>query len=108
MSYIEEFCDAIAILNGGTVALQGDLRQIKRDYPRDRLVVASPDADRICGDFPGRCTRRQDGTLLLTLSDPDQKRAVMGQLAQRYDVDELRVFEPSLNDIFVEYAGGQV
>ena len=25
-----------------------------------------------------------------------------------YDIDEVKVFEPSLNDIFVEYAGEQV
>jgi ABC-2 type transport system ATP-binding protein len=107
MNYIEEFCDSIAILNGGTVALQGDLREIKRNYPRNRLVAASPQADRILGDFPGRCVRREDGSLLLTLPSPDQKQAVMRQLAEDYDVDEIRVFEPSLNDIFVEYAGGQ-
>lgn len=36
MSYIEEFCDSIAILNAGRVALHGDLHDIKRDYPRDQ------------------------------------------------------------------------
>ena len=27
--------------------------------------------------------------------------------AEKYDIDEIKVFEPSLNDIFVEYAGNQ-
>ena len=31
----------------------------------------------------------------------------MKMLAEQFDIDEIRVFEPSLNDIFVEYAGGQ-
>ena len=26
-------------------------------------------------------------------------------LVDNYDIDEVKVFEPSLNDIFVEYAG---
>ena len=30
---------------------------------------------------------------------------MMQSLAERYDIDEIRVYEPSLNDIFVEYAG---
>lgn len=30
MSYIEEFCDSIAILNQGHIALSGDLQEIKR------------------------------------------------------------------------------
>jgi ABC-2 type transport system ATP-binding protein len=44
---------------------------------------------------------------MIPLSSPEAKQAVMKQLLERYDVDEIRVFEPSLNDIFVEYAGGQ-
>ena len=31
------------------------------------------------------------------------KAQLMQQIASRFDVDEIRVFEPSLNDIFVEY-----
>lgn len=31
----------------------------------------------------------------------------MQMLTQKYNIDEIRVFEPSLNDIFVEYAGDQ-
>ena len=30
------------------------------------------------------------------------------RLVENYDIDEVKVFEPSLNDIFVEYAGEQV
>ena len=32
----------------------------------------------------------------------------MGQLVARYDIDRVQVYEPSLNDIFVEYAGNHV
>lgn len=32
----------------------------------------------------------------------------MKYLVEHYDIDEVKVFEPSLNDIFVEYAGQQV
>ena len=33
---------------------------------------------------------------------------MMRQLAETYDIDEIKVFEPSLNDIFVEYTEQQV
>jgi ABC-2 type transport system ATP-binding protein len=32
----------------------------------------------------------------------------MKRLVEEYDIDEVKVFEPSLNDIFVEYAGEQI
>lgn len=106
MSYIEEFCDSIAIINSGRVVLSGDLSDIKRNYPRNRLIVRSPQWKQIAKDFPGSIPGKDDH-LTIPLPSPDQKQAVMQRLSQTYDVDEIRIFEPSLNDIFVEYAGGQ-
>lgn len=105
MSYIEEFCDSIAILNKGVVALHGDLREIKREYPRDRLVVRTVEPNVISSDFGDACKVMENGDLLIRLNAPEEKKAVMTRLIQNYDIDEVKVFEPSLNDIFVEYAG---
>ncbi len=105
MSYIEEFCDSIAILNEGKVAISGDLRDIKRNYVRNRLVVRSEHPDSIQNDFGASCTVMDNGDLMIYLSSAEDKKATMKQLVENYDIDEVRVFEPSLNDIFVEYAG---
>ena len=108
MSYIEEFCDSIAILKDGVVAIHGDLHDIKRDYPRDRLVVRTETPDAILADFGSCCTVLENGSLMIRLSSPSEKKAVMTRLVDGYDIDEVKVFEPSLNDIFVEYAGDAV
>jgi len=105
MSYIEEFCDSIAILNKGVVALHGDLREIKRNYPRNRLLIRSEDSQSILADFGSSCSLTDNGDLVLRLGDPSEKKAVMTRLVEHYEIDEVKVFEPSLNDIFVEYAG---
>ena len=105
MAYIEEFCDSIAILKDGKVAITGDLRDIKRDYPRDRLVVRTQMPEKILADFGDVCTQAENGDLMIQLKDPAEKKSVMARLTEGYDIDEVRVFEPSLNDIFVEYAG---
>ncbi len=105
MSYIEEFCDSIAILNAGKVALHGDLHDIKRNYVRDRLVVRTEEPEQIRADFGDACSIMEDGSLMIRLKDAGEKKAAMKRLAENYDIDEMKVFEPSLNDIFVEYAG---
>lgn len=107
MNYIEEFCDRIAILNNGSIALKGDLRDIKRSYPRNRLVIRSAENARIASAYPSQCSAGENGALILSLSSPEQKNETMKILAENYDIDEMKVFEPSLNDIFVEYAGRQ-
>ena len=104
MSYIEEFCDSIAIINNGKIVLHGDLHDIKRDYPRDRLVVRTEKPEVITADFGDACSVCDSGELLIQLTSPDEKKSVMSRLAENYDIDEIKVFEPSLNDIFVEYA----
>ena len=108
MSYIEEFCDSIAIINAGKVAISGDLHEIKRNYPRDKIVVSTMVPEKIKAELGDICTEREDGTLLIQLRSPDEKRSIMKRLVENYDIDEVKVFEPSLNDIFVEYAGAQV
>lgn len=108
MNYIEEFCDEIAILNAGRVVLSGNLSEIKRTYPRDRLVVRSPQNNEIEKLFGSRCTRTEDGALLLQLQSTNEKAAAMQQLTEQFDLDEVKVFEPSLNDIFVQYTKEQI
>jgi ABC-2 type transport system ATP-binding protein len=108
MNYIEEFCDEIAILNSGKIVLSGALTDIKRSYPRDRLIVRSREIDRILSDFSGRCQPGQSDEVIITLSSPEEKGIVMTRLSENYDIDEVRVAEPTLNDIFVEYTGEAV
>ena len=67
MSYIEEFCDSIAILNAGKVVLHGDIREIKRNYLRDRLVVRTENPEQIKADFKDDCTVQEDGSLIVSI-----------------------------------------
>ena len=108
MSYIEEFCDSIAIINAGKVAISGDLHDIKRNYVRDKLVVSTVSPEKIISELGDACTKRDDRTLIIQLSSPDEKQGMMKRLVEAYDIDEIKVFEPSLNDIFVEFAGEQI
>lgn len=105
MNYIEEFCDSIAILNQGRVALTGDLHSIKRAYPRNRLFIRTENEAPLLSAFPEVCRKAPGGGLFFDLAAAEDKSSVMTALAGRYDIDEIKVWEPSLNDIFVAYAG---
>lgn len=103
MNYIEEFCDSIAILRSGKVAVAGELYDIKRSYPRDRLVISSSDAHRIAENEGGSVLSSNEA--VLQMSSPEAKRETMLRLCSEYDIDSISVYEPTLNDIFVQYAG---
>lgn len=103
MNYIEEFCSKIGIINNGEMVLQGNLHDIKRNYVRDRLVVRSEYSERIIEKLGSQCSVNESGELIIKLNSAGDKQRMMRELTENFDIDEIKVFEPSLNDIFVEY-----
>ena len=114
MSYVEEFCDAIAVINQGEVVLEGDLKEIKREYGRDRLMLAAENMDggqleeTLSRDFAGlvRVCGRKKEFLILELTGSAGRRQVMERLAaSEIEVERFGSYAPSLNDIFVAKVG---
>ena len=103
MNYIEEFCDDITIINQGKTVLKGSLEEIKKSYPRDTLAVRTGKAQEILSAFPVNSRQVDRGLVEIKLPAPDAKQQTMKLLAEKFDPDEIKVLEPSLNDIFIEY-----
>lgn len=103
MNYIEEFCSKIGIINNGEMVLQGNLHEIKHNYVRDRLVVRTEYPEKIIEKLGSQCTANERGELIIKLKSADDKQRMMRELTENFDIDEIKVFEPSLNDIFVQY-----
>lgn len=114
MSYVEEFCDNIAIINRGEVVLAGELKEIKKEYGRNRLMLAAENcsleelARRIEGEWQGLaavCGRKKE-FLILELKEGADRRSVLEKLAgSDIEVEKFGRYEPSLNDIFVAKVG---
>ena len=103
MNYVEEFCDNIAILNGGEIVLSGNIHDIKRSYKRDKLVIRTEKANPIISAYGSAVKQNEDGTLLLKMDSEADKQRIMQEITSKYEIDEIRVYEPTMNDIFVEY-----
>ncbi len=113
MNYIEEFCNGIAVLNSGKIVLNGQISEIKRSYPRDKIAVSSSDADKILPvlirEMGGKVVSAEkskdaENTLSIQLKEAAFKGELLQKLSsQGFDIDDFRVCEPSLNDIFVQY-----
>ncbi|MCI8543400.1 MAG: ATP-binding cassette domain-containing protein [Lachnospiraceae bacterium] len=114
MSYVEEFCDDIAVINQGQVVLVGKLKEIKREYGRNRLMLSAENyaleelarkVEREWADLISVSDRKKE-FLILELKEGADRRKVMAALARSdVDVERFGGYEPSLNDIFVEKVG---
>lgn len=103
MNYIEEFCDDIAILNDGKIVLSGNIADIKHSYDRSKIIISSPDILKI-KDFLTEVSTVENNKLTVQLNSAKDKADLLFRIAEnKFDIDEIKVYEPSLNDIFVEY-----
>ncbi|MDR3304634.1 MAG: ATP-binding cassette domain-containing protein [Clostridiales Family XIII bacterium] len=119
MGQVEEFCDDICIIDAGHAILEGNLSEIKRSYPRNRIYIAA-DADGAAGGAAGaeklsallrdlpfvRAAEPYEAGLAVTIDEPGKKRALLqAAVGAGLSIDVFSVIEPTLEQIFVEKAG---
>lgn len=116
MSYVEEFCEDIVLLNHGDVVLSGNLRDIKKEYGHNRLVIA---LEKCSGEAAVGMIKEKMGEKLQVISQRQEEVVVemTGEATRKEILEELLEngmipehfgnYEPSLTEIFVERAGDQ-
>lgn len=115
MSYVEEFCEDIVIINHGEVVLSGHLDTIKRDFGKDQLVLSALDLS--LEEFTDQLQSRLSDIVQITgqtkedvivrLNEGISRRELLAKLSQMEDIsiEHFETYKPSLNDIFVARAG---
>lgn len=116
MSYVEEFCEDIVLLNYGDVVLSGNLREIKKEYGNNRLVIAlentrgETSAERIREKMSEKLQvigQRQEEVVVEMTGETTRKEVLEGLLEKGLVPEHFGNYEPSLTEIFVERAGDQ-
>ena len=113
MNYVEEFCQDIAILSRGEIVLDTSIEAHKRTYDRRHLVLDIPDAAqkkavRYLSDKGLRAEEMRGDVHLYVPQISDTLSILSGMNAEGIPVEGYRVFEPTLEDIFVEYTSDAV
>lgn len=116
MSYVEEFCENIAIINSGEVVLDGELSAIKREYGRDRIVINAQNysveqlRDKLkaeCSDILEITDTKKDYCIIKLKEDATRKQILERIVQSDIDLEHFEDYKPSLNDIFVAKVGDE-
>lgn len=116
MSYVEEFCEDIAIIDKGNIVLSGELKTVKKKYGENRIILNSSnfkidELKEICeNDFSDFVVVNEvrDEFILLEIKEASSKKEFLSALSSSsIDVSLFGDYEPSLNDIFVSKVGGK-
>lgn len=114
MSYVEEFCEDIAIIDKGNVVLSGNLDEIKRKFGENQLVVSATNmsrdkletffADKLAA--MAEVTGRNKDDIIIRLNEGiTRKKLLLTLIEMDVDIEHFETYKPSLNDIFVAQVG---
>ena len=117
MSYVEEFCKDIVIINNGEVVLSGDLMEIKREFGNNQIVISGKDIDTDemtefvktkMSDIV-ECTGISRDCVIVKLINNSTKKDILKRLCEfdDFELEHLEDYKPSLNEIFVAKVGEQ-
>jgi ABC-2 type transport system ATP-binding protein len=111
MPYVEDFCRHICILRDGRISADGNIKDIKKSYPRNRIAVVPEGPTReflggIAGDAEIKTitteTADRGEYIEFVLKSPDDKNNLFALFGERkLGIDSFSVIEPTLEDIFV-------
>ena len=106
MEHVEELCENITILHRSAPVLQGSIREIKKRFPRERVVIAADQPIQGLETVPGvrSFTKEGDGYALV-IDSPETAQAVLRHALAQGPVRHFELLEPTLNEIFIKTVG---
>lgn len=107
MSTIEEFCSNILILNKGKTVLQGNLREIKDQYPANRVQIEANEsiAENIA-KLGLEIENEKNNEYTVKIDNEEQAHNLLNELVKDgKTINKFEITKPTLNDIFIEKVG---
>lgn len=109
MHTIEEFCTDILILNKGKTVLKGNIKDIKKTYKANRLVIETEeDITKIIENKKLTIENSHDNLYIIKINEEKEGYDLLQSLIkEKINIDKFEIMKPTLNDIFIEKVGAK-
>lgn len=106
MEHVEELCRNITILHRSNTVVQGEIKEIKDRYPREKVRLVTSGEIRGLETIPGvrKVEKLESGWMLYIDKEAAAQRILQTAMAQG-DVLRFEIMEPTLNEIFIKEVG---
>ncbi|HEY8528685.1 MAG TPA: ABC transporter ATP-binding protein [Paenibacillaceae bacterium] len=106
MEHVEELCRNITILDRSKTVLHGSLREIKRRFPQERVVLATEGEVQGLESLPGvRSVLRTEAGYEIRIEREDVAQDILRHAMAQAPVRRFELMEPTLNEIFIKTVG---
>lgn len=109
MHTIEEFCTNILIINKGKTVLKGNIKDIKKTYPANRIIIETEeDIKDIIKEQNLKIENSHDNSYVVKIDDEKQGHELLKNIVKKkIDINKFEIMKPTLNDIFIEKVGAK-
>jgi len=109
MEQVEQMCDDICLINHGRQVLSGGLKEVKRRYGKNTVIIDYEGPDNFLGgsDLVKHHNRFPNYSEILLNDGADAQELLKRALAAGARVNRFELVEPSLNEIFIESVTGK-
>ncbi|WP_223067076.1 ABC transporter ATP-binding protein [Paenibacillus caui] len=106
MEHVEELCRNITILHKSNSVIQGDLREIKKRYPREEVFLGTTSPVAGLEEIAGVTgVERKERGYLIRISDVADAKHILAAAMEQSEVEHFEIKEPTLNQIFIKEVG---
>lgn len=111
MDQVEKMCDQIALISRGRLVLEGSMREVKAQYPRNRVVMQFSGDESFLAHPSIEVAKNYGGHAEIKLRsepgrEPDAQPLLAEAVARGTRITRFEVMEPTLEEIFIETIGG--
>ncbi|MFA7327833.1 MAG: ATP-binding cassette domain-containing protein [Candidatus Kapaibacterium sp.] len=108
MEQVEQMCDDICLINKGKAILQGNVREIKKSFGRDTILLEfEGDASFILDNLMLKVVNQTAHRIELKIIDSSfDSKSFFNELNQKLEVYKFELVEPSFHEIFIQSVKG--
>ena len=107
MTSIEEFCSEVIILDKGKTVLKGNLKDIKKEYPANKIeIITLENISEYLSNLNLKTIFSKNNEYLIEIKNEEQGFELFNLLSKNnVQVIKFEIKKPSLHDIFIERVG---
>lgn len=106
MEQVEQMCDDICLFNKGKVVLTGNLRQVKKDFGKNTVLIEFEGDPGFLDQLENvRINNRSTNFAEIRLLDGQNHQNILKKAMSASEIHKFQLVEPSLNEIFISTVG---
>jgi len=106
MEQVEQMCDDICLFNNGKVVLTGNLRQLKKEFGKNTVLIEFEGDPGFLDELTDvRINNRSTNFAEIRILNGLNHQQILRKAMEKTEIHKFQLVEPSLNEIFISTVG---